>query len=108
MQDISGQYYIKMPQSMLLNVMSVNAWEKPTQVDEMSLQPQVSLQPFEKWGLYFLAPINPPSNHKEYNLVCIQSLKKWVEVKPLKNVKEDKVVEFYIKKSSLDSMFHER
>jgi len=34
---------------------------KPNPKDEMPLQPQVSLDPFEKWGMDFIGPIDPPS-----------------------------------------------
>eukprot|EP00253_Pinus_taeda_P033678 PITA_33678 len=34
---------------------------KPTPRDEMLLQPQVNFEPFEKWGMDFVGPINPPS-----------------------------------------------
>ena len=38
--------------------------------DEMPLQPQVLIEPFEKWALDFIGPINPPSKGKRYILVC--------------------------------------
>ena len=33
---------------------------KPTPRDEIPLQPQVALKPFEKWGMDFIGPIDPP------------------------------------------------
>eukprot|EP00253_Pinus_taeda_P029914 PITA_29914 len=42
---------------------------KPTPRDEMPLQPQVTFEPFEKWGMEFVGPINPPSKHKSYIIV---------------------------------------
>eukprot|EP00253_Pinus_taeda_P021855 PITA_21855 len=36
----------------------------------MPLQPQVTLEPFEKWGMDFVGPINPPSRQKSYIIVC--------------------------------------
>ena len=34
---------------------------RPTSFDEMPLQAQVMIEPFEKWGLYFIVPISPMS-----------------------------------------------
>jgi len=34
---------------------------KPTPSNEIPLQPQVLIEPFEKWALDFVGPINPPS-----------------------------------------------
>ena len=38
--------------------------------DEMTLQPQVLIEPFEKWALNFVGPIDPPLQGKRYILVC--------------------------------------
>jgi hypothetical protein len=67
---------------------------KPTKRDEMPLQPHISLEPFDKWGLDFVGPIDPPSNQKKHILVCTDYLKKWVEVKAMKNAIEEKVAQF--------------
>ena len=56
---------------------------RPTSIDEMPLQPQVHLEPFEKWALYFIGPINPTSNGKKYILVCTDYMTKWAEAKAL-------------------------
>ena len=60
----------------------------------MPLHPQLSIEPFEKWGLNFVRPINPPSKNKEYILVSTYYVTKWVEVVALKHARDTKVVEF--------------
>lgn len=67
---------------------------KPTPNDGMALQPQVSLVPFDKWGMYFIGPIDPPSGQKKYIIVCTDCLTKWVETKVVKETTVDKVIEF--------------
>jgi len=67
---------------------------KPTPRDEMPLQPQVALEPFNKWGVDFIGPIDPPSGQRKYIIVCSNYLTKWVETKVVKAVTKDKVVEF--------------
>jgi len=57
---------------------------KPTPRDEMPLQPQVTLEPFEKWGMDFVGPINPPLRQRSYIIVCTDYLTKWVETKAIK------------------------
>jgi hypothetical protein len=52
---------------------------QPNHRDEMPLQPQVVLEPFERWAIYFVGPIKPPSNQKVYILVCIWPLTKFEE-----------------------------
>lgn len=54
---------------------------QPSQADEMLLQPQLVLEPFEKWAIDFVRPFNLPSHQKVYILVCIDYVTKWVEAK---------------------------
>ena len=54
----------------------------------------MTLTPFDKWGMDFIGPIDPPSNGKSYILVCTDYLTKWVEVKDMKHARDEKVVEF--------------
>eukprot|EP00253_Pinus_taeda_P009620 PITA_09620 len=42
---------------------------KPTPKDEIPMQPQVTFEPFEKWGMEFVGLINPPSKQKQYIIV---------------------------------------
>eukprot|EP00253_Pinus_taeda_P023420 PITA_23420 len=54
---------------------------RPTPIDEMPLQPQVTFAPFDKWCMDFIRPIDPPSKKKIYIIVCTDYLAKWVETK---------------------------
>ena len=56
---------------------------KPTPRDEIPLQPQVNFEPFDKWGMDFIGPINPPKK-KQYIIVCTDYLPKWAETKVIK------------------------
>ena len=64
---------------------------KPTISDEMPLFPQIVITPFDKWGLNFMGPIDPPSNGKSYILFYTNYVTKWVEVKAMKNARDKKV-----------------
>ena len=68
---------------------------RPVPSDEMPLQPQVLIKPFEKWALDFIGPINPPSKGKGYILACTDYVTKWVESKALQRSKEQIVVNFF-------------
>ena len=62
--------------------------------DQVPLQPQVMIEPFEKWALDFVGPISPMSCKKKYILVCIDYVTKWVEAKSLFRATEKSIVEF--------------
>ena len=67
---------------------------RPTRIDKMPLNPQITLTPFDKWGMDFISPMDPPSNGKSYILVCTNYLTKWVEVKAMKHAHDEKVAKF--------------
>jgi hypothetical protein len=67
---------------------------RPTSSDKIPLQTQVMIEPFEKWALNFVGPISPMSRRKNYILVCMDYVTKWVEAKALFRATEKSVVEF--------------
>jgi hypothetical protein len=67
---------------------------QPNHRDEIPLNPQVVLEPFDRWALDFIGPINPPSNQKVYILVCTDYMTKWVEAKALHRATEEAVIKF--------------
>ena len=60
----------------------------------MPLNPQLVIEPFERWALDFVGPISPPSNQKTYILVATEYVTKWVEAEALSKVTEDSVIQF--------------
>ena len=60
----------------------------------MPLFPQVMIEPFEKWAIDFVGPINPTSLNKKHILVCTDFVTKWVEAKVVSFATERFVVHF--------------
>lgn len=53
----------------------------PSRRDEQLLNPQISLQPFEKWVIDFVGPIKPPGKKTGawYIITATEYLTRWVE-----------------------------
>eukprot|EP00253_Pinus_taeda_P035512 PITA_35512 len=60
----------------------------------MPLRPQLVIEPFERWALDFVGPINPSSNQRTYILVATDYVTKWVEAESLPKATEDSVIQF--------------
>ena len=56
---------------------------QPNRLDQMPLQPQLVVEPFDRWALDFVGPMSPHYRQKSYILVCTDYMLKWVEVVPL-------------------------
>ena len=67
---------------------------RPTSSDYMPLNPQVLIDPFEKWALDLVGPISPMSRKNKYILVCKDYVTEWIEAKSLFRATEKSVVEF--------------
>ena len=59
------------------------------------MHPQLTFEPFEKWGMDFVEPINPPSKQKQHIIVITNYLATWAEKKEIKVAIEEKVAEFF-------------
>jgi hypothetical protein len=65
---------------------------RPTSPGKMHLRAQVMIEPFEKWALGFVGPISSMSCRKNYILVCMDYVTKWVGSKSLFRATEKSVV----------------
>jgi hypothetical protein len=61
----------------------------------MPLQPQVVVEPFERWALDFFGPFNPKSNQKSYILIATDYMTKWVEVVALPKATQEAVIKLH-------------
>jgi len=52
------------------------------------------IEPFEKWAIDFIGPINPVSSNKKHILVYKYFVTKWVEAKAVSFATERVVVDF--------------
>ena len=66
----------------------------PNRLDQMPLQPQSVIEPFDRRALDFIGPISPHSKHKAYILVCTNYMTKWVEVLALAKDNDQAVIDF--------------
>ena len=62
----------------------------------MPLNPQVTLQAFDKWAIDFVGPINPPGKRTgaRYIITARDYLTKWDEAKPVKDCSSDTAMQF--------------
>lgn len=69
---------------------------KLSQRDELPLNPQVSLQEFDKWAINFLGPIQPPSKKTgtQYIITATEYLTRWAEAQPMKDCSVTTVAKF--------------
>jgi len=60
---------------------------RPSQRDELPLNLQLSLQPFEKWEINFVGPNKPPGKKTgaQYIITATEYLTRWAEVELVKD-----------------------
>lgn len=60
---------------------------RPSSNDELPWNPQISLQPFEKWAIDFVRPIQPPREKTGawYIITVTEYLTRQAEVQPMKD-----------------------
>ena len=61
--------------------------------DEMPMRPILEVEIFDLWGIDFMGPF-PPSDGKEYILVAVDYVSKWVEAIPTRTNDHREVMRF--------------
>jgi hypothetical protein len=71
---------------------------KPSRRDEMSLNPQVMLQVFDKWAIDFVGTINPQARRsgERYIITAMEYLTRWEEEAPFTLCTMETVVRFFL------------
>lgn len=62
----------------------------------MPLHPVVELQPFDKWAVDLIGPINPPARHSgaRYIITATDSLTRWAEAAPTQDCSTNTATRF--------------
>ena len=93
----SGYYWPSIFKDAAIYVIGCDSFQRmgrTTSSNEIPLQPQVMIEPFEKWALDFVGPISRMSRKKKYILVRMDYVTKWVEAKALFRATEKSTLEF--------------
>ena len=67
---------------------------QPKRLDQIPLQTQLVVEPFDRWALDFVGPIIPHSKQKSYILVCTDYMTKCIEVVALVKANDQAVIDF--------------
>eukprot|EP00253_Pinus_taeda_P007839 PITA_07839 len=69
---------------------------RPSQRDELPLNPQMTLQPFEKWAIDFVGPIQPQGKTGVgYIITVTEYLTQWAKAQPMKDCTNETAAKFF-------------